>query len=136
MSNVIAQLAADWMEAKRVEEESIRVRREIEDQISQLLNVSPALEGTSKFEVDGYDIRIIGRIDRKVDADLVQEVAAEHGLTGHLSYLFRWKPEVNAAQWKSADESITGPLLAAITARPGRPSFKITQQTDYAEEAN
>jgi hypothetical protein len=30
------------------------------------------------------------------------------------------------AAWKAADESITRPLAAAITAKPGRPSFAIT----------
>ena len=53
------------------------------------------------------------------------ELAAEHGLTDHLSTLFRWKPEINMAIWKAADESITKPLAAAITAKPGRPSFTI-----------
>jgi hypothetical protein len=28
--------------------------------------------------------------------------------------------------WKAADESITKALAGAITAKPGRPSFKIT----------
>ena len=55
----------------------------------------------------------------------MQELAAEFGLTDHLAKLFRWKPEINMAIWKAADESITKPLAAAITAKPGRPSFKI-----------
>jgi hypothetical protein len=55
----------------------------------------------------------------------VQELAAEHGLTDHLSTLFRWKPEINMAIWKASDERITRPLAGAITAKPGRPSFTI-----------
>ena len=58
-------------------------------------------------------------------ADKVQELAAEHGLTDHLSTLFRWKPELNMAIWKSSNESITRALAPAITAKPGRPSFTI-----------
>jgi hypothetical protein len=33
------------------------------------------------------------------------------------------------AIWKAADESITKPLAAAITAKPGRPSFTIEPTT-------
>jgi hypothetical protein len=32
------------------------------------------------------------------------------------------------AVWKAADEAITKPLAAAITAKPGRPSFTITRK--------
>ncbi len=133
MTAGLSALAAAWVEAKQVEEEAIRQRRDVEDAITRMLNVSPALEGTSRFEESGFDIRIVGRIDRKVDSDKVQEIAAEYGLTGHLSYLFRWKPEINAAAWKAADESITGPLSRAITAKPGRPSFKITKDAEEAK---
>jgi hypothetical protein len=30
--------------------------------------------------------------------------------------------------WKAADDSITRPLAAAITTKPGRPSFSIEQE--------
>lgn len=73
-------------------------------------------------------MKVTCRIDRKVDADMVQELAAEHGLSEHLASLFRWKPELNMSAWKAADESITRPLAGAITAKPGRPSFTITKK--------
>jgi hypothetical protein len=53
-------------------------------------------------------------------------LAAEAGLSDHLGSLFRWKPEINATAWKQADNSITNPLLGAITSTPGRTSFSIT----------
>jgi hypothetical protein len=68
-----------------------------------------------------------GRINRKVDADKLQAIAAEAGLTEHLSSLFRWKPEIAMSAWKAASPNITTPLLDAITATPGRPSFTITE---------
>ena len=93
------------------------------------VKVSTTLASTPKGPREDKRMRrareVVGRIDRKVDADKVQELAAEHGLTDHLSTLFRWKPEINMAIWKAADESITKPLAAAITAKPGRPSFTI-----------
>jgi hypothetical protein len=91
----------------------------------KLLAMSENFEGTETAEPQGFVVKISGRIDRKVDGDKVQELAAEFGLTEHLAKLFRWKPEINMAVWKATDEAITKPLAGAITAKPGRPSFKI-----------
>ena len=66
-------------------------------------------------------------LSRKINGERIQEIAAEEGLTEHLSSLFRWKPEINMTAWKSADKSITGPLLGGITTQPGRASFTITK---------
>jgi hypothetical protein len=114
-----------WLAAKKQEEDATADRRDIEDHIKKLATIAENLEGTETDEPGQYEIKIVGRIDRKVDGDKVQELAAEFGLTDHLAKLFRWKPEINMAIWKAADESITKPLAAAITAKPGRPSFKI-----------
>lgn len=122
---MLSQLSAMWMAAKAMEEDAVEKRRQIEDQMKELLKVEETLEGTMTVKPEGYEIKIVGRIDRKVDGDKVQELAAEHGLTEHLSKLFRWKPEINAAAWKAADQSITNSLSGAITSKPGRPSFKI-----------
>ena len=119
------ELAAMWMVAKEAERQAIEDRRRIEDRIKSLVGVAENMEGTETVEPDKFTIKIVGRIDRKVDSDKLQELAAEYGLTDHLSYLFRWKPEINMAVWKATNEAITKPLSAAITAKPGRPSFTI-----------
>ena len=67
-------------------------------------------------------------MNRKVDSDKLQELAAENGLTEHLSTLFRWKPDIDAKAWKAADESITRPLMGAITTTPSRASFVIIKE--------
>jgi hypothetical protein len=90
--------------------------------------VAETLEGTLNFDADTYKVKIEGRINRKINADKLQELAAENGLSDHLASLFRWKPEINAFAWKAAKPEITTPLLDAITATPGRPSFTITKE--------
>jgi hypothetical protein len=122
----LKELSHQWMQFKADEEKATTERRKIEDQIVKLLAIPESFESTETAEPDGFVVKIAGRIDRKVDADKVQELAAEHGLTDHLAKLFRWKPEINMAIWKMTDESITRQLAGAITAKPGRPSFKIT----------
>jgi hypothetical protein len=117
-----------WLNAKAIETAAIKTRRDLEDAMVKALNVPENLDGTKNVEDDGYKIKIEGRINRKVNGDKLQELAAENGLTEHLSSLFRWKPEISMTAWKAADVSITAPLLDAITATPGRPSFTITNK--------
>jgi hypothetical protein len=120
------ELAAMWLRAKQAEKDATEDRRDIEDHIKKLARIAENLDSTETVEPGQFIIKIAGRIDRKVDGDKVQELAAEHGLSEHLATLFRWKPELNMSAWKAADETITGPLAGAITAKPGRPSFSIT----------
>ncbi len=119
-------LYQQWIEAKEEERRAVEERRRIEDALVKQFEIPENLEGTSNIEADGFKIKVEGRINRRVNADLLQEIAAENDLGAHLSSLFRWKPEINAAAWKAADEAITKPLLDAITATPGRPSFTIS----------
>ena len=124
----IDTLAAEWIYAKNAEAQAVANRRAIEAELVKRLAISDQLDGTENFERSGYKIKVVGRINRSVDADKLQEIAAEYGLTGHLAQLFRWKPELSMSQWKAASDSITAPLAAAITSKPGRPSFTITKE--------
>jgi hypothetical protein len=117
-----------WLTAKAKEAEATSERRIIEDRMVAQFNVPPTLDKTANFEADGFKIKVEGRINRKINSDKLQEIAAEHGLLAHLECLFRWKPEINASVWKSTDPTITTPLLDAITSTPGRPSFTIIKK--------
>jgi len=117
-----------WLNAKAIETAAIKTRRDLEDAMVKKFGISEHLDGTLNFDALTYKIKIEGRISRKVNADKLQELAAENGLSEHLSSLFRWKPEINATAWKAAMPEITTPLLDAITAIPGRPSFTITNK--------
>lgn len=116
---------AKWLELKQVEAEAAKARREIEDEIFSSMDLSEGGEGSTTTESDGFKIKVTQRLTRSVDADALQEVAAENGLTEHLSSLFRWKPSLDMNRWKATAAEITGPLEAAITTKAGRPSFSI-----------
>ena len=116
-----------WLDAKKMETLAVAERRELEDQMAKQFNIPKDLDGTIKEELNGYTIRMEGRINKKIDADKLQLLAAEAGLSEHLSSLFRWKPEINAKAWGAAADAVTGPLLGAITSTPGRPTFTITK---------
>jgi len=122
----IFMLSNQWLELKKQEENIVLKRRLIEDQITSLLKIKESLDGVETCEIDNLVIKVTGRIDRKVNAEMVQEIAAENGLTEMLPSLFRWTPAINMAAWKKCSPEITNVLLGAITSKPGRPSYKIT----------
>lgn len=116
-----------WLDAKKLEAAVVAERRQLEDQMVKMFAVPKDLDGTMKAEADGYKIKMEGRINKKIDADKLQLLAAEAGLSEHLSSLFRWKPEINAKAWNAAADAVTKPLLDSITSTPGRPTFTITK---------
>jgi len=118
-------LISEWRDAKEAERAAQEKRRVVEDTIAEMIGLAEDLDGT--LTISGV-LKITGRIDRKVDGDKLQQLALDAGLTDHLSALFRWKPEINRKAWDAADISITGPLLGAITSKPGRPSFALTEK--------
>lgn len=116
-----------WIDAKEAERVAIDTRRELENRMIQEFEIPETLEGTRNIKADGYEVKIVGRMNRRINGDDLQVLATEAGLESTLSTLFRWKPEIIAAAWKSADKSITDVLSGAITTAPGRPSFSIEQ---------
>jgi len=117
-----------WRLAKEAEQEAQFNRRAYEDMIVKLLGIPEDLDGV----VNHGGLKITGRIERKVDADKLTELADAAGLRDHLVALFRWAPSINKRAWDAADPAITGPLLGAITSKPGRPSFALV--TNKKEE--
>jgi hypothetical protein len=119
-------IIAAWLEAKQFETQAVARRREIEDQLSQLLKLDPHAEGSKTHKLDCFIVKTTQRLNRKIDADKLQELATDAGVADYLGVLFRWKPELNAKEWRAASETITAPLMPAITTTPGRPSYSIT----------
>jgi hypothetical protein len=123
----LSDLSKLWLELKEAERVATERRRDVEDKLMSLIGIPETLEGTENVNLDdGYSIKIVGRMNRKVDTEQLQDIAATHGLTEHLHDLFRWKAEINSAVWKATNEAITKPLMLAITTTPGRPSFTIS----------
>lgn len=123
-------LYAQWLQAKADEKAATDKRREIEDQLIAQMGIRETDEGVKTLKDAGYVVKATCRMTRKIDSDLLQELANAHGLEAHLSTLFRWKPDLSMTAWKQASADVTGPLLPAITTTPGRPSFSITLESE------
>ena len=123
-----AELYEKWVTAKYLETQAIAERREVEDELTKYFALNEMHEGSETKKLDGYVIKITQRLSNKIDAEGLQTIAAQEGLTDHLSLLFRWKPEVNKKEWDLAHKSITTPLSDAITQKAGRASYTILKE--------
>ena len=124
----VEQALERWLELKLIETNAKRERQQCEDYLSAWAGLKQSDEGARTLDLANYKVSITQRMSRKVNGDVLQEIAKANGLSDHLSTLFRWKPEIDAKAWKNASAKITEPLLDAITTTPGRPSYKITEK--------
>jgi hypothetical protein len=115
-------------EAKRAEDAAIAKRREIEDAIIAAVGANADEEGTRTVYDGPWKIKVVGRINRRVDSDKVVRIADECGLQGALDELFRWKAELNLSNWTSADAETRLAFAEAITAVPGRPAVTVERK--------
>jgi hypothetical protein len=125
----INALAIAWSHAKQAEASAINTRRMIEDKLTEALGIVETDEGVKNAETLDYKIKVTSRLTRKVDADLIQEAAAEHGLSHLLSVVCRWKPELDLKAWHNLPDETRTKLAPAITTSAGRPSYSITAIT-------
>lgn len=125
MEEKLQELSKQWEKAKAKEKAANTERVNIEAEMAMMLNIPEDLDGTKKFETEDYKVTITGRITKKIDADLLQEIADENNTSNYLGTLFNWKPTLDAKAWRNANPTITSPLMGAITSKPGKPSFKV-----------
>ncbi len=126
MNLEIQMLASDWLLAKHAEAEAVDKRRAIEDKLTAAIGLDETKEGTHNEKTLSYTIKITNRLTRKVDSDLIQEIAAEHGLSNLLPSVCRWKPELDMRAWKALTPDVQAVLSKAITTTAGRPSYAVS----------
>jgi len=118
-------LLVEWRVAKQLEQEAVLRRRSIEDEIKAVIGFDEGREGSETLPFHGGRVVITARLDRKVDAQLARQLAAENHLEDWLDRIFRWKPELEVRAWRKAPEYITQVFAPAITTKPGRATFSL-----------
>ena len=74
LPNDMGELATLWLKAKKTEEDATADRRNIEDHFKKLAGIADDLDGTETIKHATVEIKIVGRIDRKVDSEKVQDI--------------------------------------------------------------
>ena len=120
-------LVAQWVTEKSVEANARKCRVALEKQILDLLEVDQSQEGTTKVN---ELLQVSVRHTRTVDAERIQALASQHGLSHHLATLCRFKVDRNKRAWDAASPEITDVLADAITTKPAKPVFKFKGETE------
>lgn len=117
------QLIAARLAAKREEDAAVQARREIDEQIANLLRPSDKIEGTVSEKTGQYKISVTYKLTRSVATEDLQKVWDK--LTAEQQGAFKWKADVSVAALRKLDDKSQLALSKLITSKPASPSITI-----------
>lgn len=119
----ITELIAARIAAKRIEDQAVADRRDLDKQIADLLKDPAKPEGTISQKADGYKVSVTYKIDRKVDSEKLQ--GAWSKLSAAASAAFKWKADVSVSELRKLEGADAAAAAVFITSQPASPSIKI-----------
>lgn len=119
----LTQLIAARIAAKRIEDQAVAERRDLDQQIAELLKDPAKPEGTISQKADGYKVTVTYKVDRKVDSEKLQ--AAWSKLSAAASAAFKWKADVSVSELRKLEGADAAAAAVFITSQPASPSIKI-----------
>lgn len=121
-------LSERWLVLKDAEAEAQAERRQVEDKLLSLLGIEEYKEGTVNSEAPGgIKIKTVHKIIRSVNPDKIQELAKDRGNIALLQRVFDFKPSLKKKEWDALSPEDLKVLALAVTEKPARVSFSITQ---------
>ena len=109
----IDQLADQWQQYKSIEQEAAASRKEIELQMQELIHIK--LEGSTTEETNNFEIKVIGKVTRSLDANLPKAVQD----------CVKWKPQVDTKSLRALEAIDDMTLARYMTTKPAKPSFSV-----------
>ena len=119
----IEQLIAARLAAKRAEDAAIQARREIDEQITNLLRPADRLEGTVSEKAGEYKVSVTYKLSRKVSTEDLQK--AWDKLSAEQQGAFKWKADVSVAALRKLDDKAQLGVSKFITSKPASPTITI-----------
>ena len=124
MQNItITELVAARIAAKRIEDDAVTERRNIDAAIAEMLKDPNKPEGSVSQKTDGYKVTVTYKIDRKVDTDKLQ--AAWSKLSAAAAQAFKWKADVSVSELRKLEGAAAAEASVFITSKPASPSLTI-----------
>lgn len=124
-------LYEEYLKIKAYEEKAAARKLEIEKELLRIHEIE-ATEGSKTFKDGNYKVCVTGKLNKTVNAEALKALPAEFPeITRELlGTVFKWKPDIIAAEWKKLDEEVQEVLSRAITVTPAKISFKITKEEE------
>jgi hypothetical protein len=115
------------LELKQVEAEIKAKRFEIEQKIADAHHYNMDCGKSKTFERDNYEINFTVRTNRKVNYVKLKELQQSCNIPQEeIERVFRFKPEVNMAEYKTLNANNKQIFDSVIEKSFGKPSLKIT----------
>lgn len=119
----ISELIAARLAAKRAEDSAVQARREIDEQIANLLRPDDKLEGTVSQKAGEYKISVTYKLSRSVATDDLQKVWDK--LSAEQQTAFKWKADVSVSALRKLDDKGQLAVSKFITSKPATPTITI-----------
>lgn len=119
----LADLIAQRIAAKRVEDDAIEARRAIDTQLADMLRDPAKPEGAVSRKEGDYKVTCTFGISRKVDTDALQKTW--HDLTAAQHDTFKWSADVRVGELKKLPDAERVALAKFIESKPASPQIKI-----------
>jgi hypothetical protein len=119
----IDQLIVARLAAKRAEDAAAQARREIDEQITNLLRPADKLEGTVSEKTGEYKVSVTYKLSRTVSTEDLQK--AWDKLTAEQQGAFKWKADVSVAALRKLDDKAQLGVSKFITSKPASPTITI-----------
>lgn len=121
----INELVTKLYEAKQAEQAAKNVRTALEAKLAQAIGVPDDWEGAKTNTVGEYKVTLTRKMNVKIDAVRLRELAIINNITPVLDTCFRWKPEIVKKEWDKADDGVRTKLAEALEITPGKASFTV-----------
>lgn len=132
--NDLQTLSERWLVLKDAEAEAQAERRQVEDKLLSLLGIAENYEGTVNSEVSGgIKIKTVHKITRSINSDKIQELAQNRDNIALLQRVFDFKPSLKKKEWDALSPEELRVLAPAVTEKPARASFFITQTEEVQD---
>lgn len=119
----LSELIAARIAAKRIEDEAIAERRNIDKAIADMLKDPAKPEGSISQRTEGCKVTVTYKIDRKVDADKLSK--AWGGLSVGAQAAFKWSPSVSVSELRKLEPADAAAAALFITSKEASPSITI-----------
>jgi len=119
----ISELVAARIAAKRSEDAAVQARRDIDEQITNLLRPADKLEGTVSEKTGEYKISVVYKLSRSVATEDLQKVWDK--LTAEQQGAFKWKADVSVSALRKLDDKAMAAVSKLITSKPASPTITI-----------
>lgn len=119
----LSELIAARLAAKRAEDAAVAARREIDEQITNLLRPADKLEGTVSEKVGEYKISVVYKLTRSVSTEDLQK--GWDKLSAEQQGAFKWKADVSVAALRKLDDKAVLKASNYITTKEASPSITI-----------